>query len=164
MNTKSFKAKILLFGEYTIINGSHALAIPIPQFKGKWAYTKDKQINILRSDLGKFADYLDELSRIGDILLDLDVQKFKNKRINLILTFDPINKVIEEALEQVSFLIEQKSLKLELQLGDSLSSQYDYKLISRVIINIMTNAIKNTPANGSIHIKTDFAVFVGQYL
>ncbi len=79
MHAKSFNAKILLFGEYTIINGSDALAIPISQYKGQWTFSNAKQINDLRTDLNKFADYLEELSRAEDLLIDLDVQKFRQQ-------------------------------------------------------------------------------------
>lgn len=34
---KKFASKLLLFGEYTIINGSRALAIPYPPYSGHWA-------------------------------------------------------------------------------------------------------------------------------
>lgn len=34
----AFPAKVLLFGEYTILNGSKALAIPYNAFNGKWSY------------------------------------------------------------------------------------------------------------------------------
>ncbi len=34
--TNYFPAKILLFGEYTVLNGSQALAIPMHQWKGEW--------------------------------------------------------------------------------------------------------------------------------
>ena len=79
MHAKSFNAKILLFGEYTIINDSDALAIPISQYKGQWTFSNAKQINDLRTDLNKFADYLEELSRAEDLLIDLDVQKFRQQ-------------------------------------------------------------------------------------
>ncbi len=35
---KSFPAKVLLLGEYTILNGSRALAIPYPELQGKWSF------------------------------------------------------------------------------------------------------------------------------
>ncbi len=35
-NTKKYPAKLLLFGEYTIIQGSRALAIPLHRYGGQW--------------------------------------------------------------------------------------------------------------------------------
>lgn len=35
---KSYPAKILLLGEYTILNGSRALALPYPELSGKWSF------------------------------------------------------------------------------------------------------------------------------
>lgn len=34
--SKSYKAKLLLFGEYTVTLGGSALAVPLPHFSGKW--------------------------------------------------------------------------------------------------------------------------------
>ena len=53
--TKKYPSKLLLFGEHTVLKGSQALAIPLPNFYGQWAYTADlsKQMN-----LAQFADYL----------------------------------------------------------------------------------------------------------
>ncbi len=75
MQNRSFNAKILLFGEYTIINSSHALAIPIDHFSGKLVYGKFSPIN----DLSSFAEYLDELKKHGDLLSGLDVSMFKHE-------------------------------------------------------------------------------------
>ncbi len=33
---KSFPAKVLLFGEYTVLNGGTAFAIPFSRFSGSW--------------------------------------------------------------------------------------------------------------------------------
>jgi len=79
MQTKSYNAKILLFGEYTILNGSHALAMPITRFSGKWVFSKDKQAKDLKSNLVAFADYLDELAVKGGLLSDLNLQNFKTQ-------------------------------------------------------------------------------------
>ncbi|MGE3610189.1 MAG: mevalonate kinase [Bacteriovoracaceae bacterium] len=35
---KTFPAKVLLFGEYTILNGSRALALPYSAFFGRWSF------------------------------------------------------------------------------------------------------------------------------
>lgn len=36
-----YPAKLLLFGEYTVLNGSQALAIPLNQWHGRWVQQKD---------------------------------------------------------------------------------------------------------------------------
>ena len=47
----SFFAKLLLFGEYTILNGGSALAIPFPAYKGQWRASA-------HTDLDGFFDHL----------------------------------------------------------------------------------------------------------
>ncbi|MGE5357341.1 MAG: mevalonate kinase [Deltaproteobacteria bacterium] len=53
MNRKSYSSKILLFGEYTVINGSDALAIPFGRFKGSWGFDK-RNIQKILFDLADF--------------------------------------------------------------------------------------------------------------
>jgi len=42
MKNKKYPAKLLLLGEYTVILGSRALAIPFPRFLGQWKSTDQK--------------------------------------------------------------------------------------------------------------------------
>ena len=53
MSNQNYNAKILLFGEYTIINGSHGLAMPITQFSGKWVVGRGRQTNLFQGRLCK---------------------------------------------------------------------------------------------------------------
>lgn len=53
---KIFPSKILLFGEYSILNGSSALAIPLENFFGKWIIEGGPDIN--RKALNEFAKFL----------------------------------------------------------------------------------------------------------
>lgn len=55
----TFPAKILLFGEYTILNGSKALAIPYSSFSGKWSYEnpETEEQRISRQSLESFLEY-----------------------------------------------------------------------------------------------------------
>lgn len=41
MYQKAYPAKLLLFGEYTIIQGAKALAVPLPNFSGQWRTSID---------------------------------------------------------------------------------------------------------------------------
>lgn len=38
LNSRCYAAKILLFGEYTILNGSKALAVPYHDYSGRWTF------------------------------------------------------------------------------------------------------------------------------
>ncbi len=69
MSNKQFPSKLLLFGEYSVLRGSQALAIPYNSFGGHWAYTTDfsKQM-----DLSKWVNYLKILSENGEIALDTE--------------------------------------------------------------------------------------------
>ncbi len=51
---KYYPSKILLFGEYTIIDGSAALAVPFDKFKSKWNYNPKKINSIFKP----FVQYL----------------------------------------------------------------------------------------------------------
>ena len=55
---KYYPSKILLFGEYTIIDGSNALAIPFKKFKSKWNF----DINKDNSEFSPFLEYLQKIN------------------------------------------------------------------------------------------------------
>ncbi len=38
---KKYNSKVLLFGEYTVLNGTKALAIPFDKYSGSWIYEKN---------------------------------------------------------------------------------------------------------------------------
>lgn len=46
LSKHTFPSKILLFGEYSVINGSQALAIPFPNFFGSWEYNWNEDFNL----------------------------------------------------------------------------------------------------------------------
>ena len=52
---KRYNSKILLFGEYTVLNGTKALAIPFDKFYGTWIYEKNHSSNL---EIQKLKQYL----------------------------------------------------------------------------------------------------------
>ncbi|MEY4936748.1 MAG: hypothetical protein RIS64_3107 [Bacteroidota bacterium] len=50
-------AKLLLFGEYSVLKGSRALAVPLSLFRGSWKYAPNPH---LQHDLVQLAQYLKE--------------------------------------------------------------------------------------------------------
>ncbi len=72
MFDKNYNAKILLFGEHTILKGSQALAMPINGFLGTWKYaSKVENIEQLQQELPQLKDFLkvQNLEQIIDITL-----------------------------------------------------------------------------------------------
>lgn len=61
--TKSYPSKLLLFGEYTVINGGRALATPFGRYHGHW-----QQGNKPDRELLQLIDYLDAVAGIEDWL------------------------------------------------------------------------------------------------
>lgn len=53
---KTYKSKVLLFGEYSVIQGHDALAIPVDLFSGQWAF--DEQLAVSQKILYDFYAYL----------------------------------------------------------------------------------------------------------
>lgn len=68
---KRYASKLLLFGEYTIINGSRALAVPYAPYAGAWQFaaTPDPRLQY-------FADYLETASGMA---VELDVATFREE-------------------------------------------------------------------------------------
>ncbi len=71
-----FPAKLLLFGEYTVIQGSEALAVTFRRYFGNWAFdssaTKNQQKNLL-----KWNSYLSALQTEEKQLFEIDIDAFE---------------------------------------------------------------------------------------
>jgi mevalonate kinase len=71
-----FYGKILLFGEYGIIQDSMGLSIPYTFYKGKFHFPEDK-FSESNEHLRNFYTYLSYLSQSGEIIPNIDLKKFK---------------------------------------------------------------------------------------
>lgn len=89
------------------------------------------------------------------VLNMLDVQKFENTKVDLALANYPISKVIHEAIDQLNYLIEQKAIKLTINQNKEFYSRFDYDLVTRVFLNILSNAIKYVDNKGVIEITAE---------
>lgn len=84
-----FYAKILLFGEYGIIQDSMGLSIPFDFYKGKLVFSDltSNEESESNESLKRFYDYLVSKNAETDLFPQLDLAKFKN-HIDKGLTFD----------------------------------------------------------------------------
>lgn len=61
---KKYSSKVLLFGEYTILHGSKALAMPFEKYAGSWTYEKGHSSQI---EIHKLKNYLLKIYREGKL-------------------------------------------------------------------------------------------------
>ncbi|MFO1253978.1 MAG: ATP-binding protein, partial [Inhella sp.] len=124
-------------------------------------------VHDLKNPLGAILSTLDSpslLSRLAQlkqssrqmltmVLNILDVQKFEDTRVVLDTQALPLAPLAAQAVEQVRFLVERKNLTLELAVPAGLSVRGDAEMLERVLVNLLTNAVKYSPANGRILIR-----------
>jgi len=58
LTDRAYHAKILLFGEQSVLFGSEALSVPFPQFSGRWSVHEHKIDTSLTSLIGKFDQHI----------------------------------------------------------------------------------------------------------
>lgn len=83
----------------------------------------------------------------------LDVQKFETSSVELQKSQRNLVFIIKYALDQTFYLAERKNIEIQFDVSPQLLIDTDEDLLSRVVVNLLTNAIKYTPVNGEIYIK-----------
>ena len=74
LDKRSFPSKILLFGEYSVIKHSNALAMPYPLFEGKLRF---RQSDVRKdAEMRALSRYLDKLDDRGDLPFEFDIASF----------------------------------------------------------------------------------------
>jgi len=63
-----YPAKLLLFGEYTVLNGSQALAVPLNRWKGEWVKNESLSATQKR-ELSVYATWLQNQALIDDNIM-----------------------------------------------------------------------------------------------
>ncbi|MBL4654784.1 MAG: hypothetical protein JKY33_03065, partial [Bacteroidia bacterium] len=89
------------------------------------------------------------------ILNILDVQKFEDAEVSLNLEDKNLYKVFSEAYTEVKILSSQKDVAIHNNIDKSIACKLDAPVIVRVFVNLLTNGIKYTPANGKITVDTE---------
>ncbi|MGK2858425.1 MAG: two-component regulator propeller domain-containing protein [Thermoanaerobaculia bacterium] len=85
---------------------------------------------------------------VSDIL---DVQRFDEARMPVVLQSVGLREIAEGSIEQVSFLA--RGRRLENELPADATVEVDQELVERVLVNLLTNAIKFTEEEGRIVIR-----------
>ncbi|MBN2103782.1 DUF2225 domain-containing protein [bacterium] len=86
------------------------------------------------------------------VLNILDVQKFEETKMILKTSKVLLSDVAERAIEQVSFLSQQKNITIQNSLPSQITVRIDPEIVERIFINLLTNGIKYSSNSGNIHL------------
>jgi signal transduction histidine kinase len=106
----------------------------------------------LQADLRSLRQSNEELNRyIQSVLKMLRVE---SRDFKLYIEVSDINEVIQEVYKQLIPLAQEKNIFISMNLEPLFSTEFDQTLIREVVVNLVENAIKYTPNNGTIHLAT----------
>lgn len=82
----------------------------------------------------------------------LDVHKYKETDMHLKLDKNNMYDIIHIAVSQIEIFLKEKTISLTINVNKLLFVVVDKELMIRVVVNLLTNAIKYTPVEGEIEI------------
>lgn len=132
---------------------SHDLRTPLTSISGN-ANNLLYNYNQLEYEtkLQMFSDIYDDSQWLISLVENLlSITRIEDGRLNLNITTELMDEVIEEALRHINRKSIEHNISVEYK-SELLLAKMDARLILQVIINIIDNAIKYTPAGSSIHI------------
>lgn len=87
------------------------------------------------------------------VLNILDINKAQTTKLNVSCEKQNMAELIESAIQQVEFLCEEKNLTFEKIIQKNYHVSADKDLTIRILVNLLTNAIKFSPLNSKITIQ-----------
>lgn len=132
---------------------SHDLRTPLTSISGNASnlISNYKQLDDKTREQ-MFMDIYDDSQWLISLVENLlSVTRIEEGRLNFNMTTELIDEVIEEALRHINRKKIEHAISVEYK-DELLLAKMDAKLILQVIINIVDNAIKYTPAGSDIHI------------
>ncbi|HAS43354.1 MAG TPA: hypothetical protein DCS93_22935 [Microscillaceae bacterium] len=85
----------------------------------------------------------------------LDVQKMEEAQMTLSQEKVQVVPLLQDACYRVRFPMQDKKIQVHLEVQSNATLAIDIELITRVLVNLLTNAIKYTPQNGAIWLKAE---------
>ena len=82
----------------------------------------------------------------------LDVQRYEQSTMKLNIERTSVNQLIKNAIYQMQYLVKEKNINLNIDFSEEYSVDVDQEIMSRVFVNLLSNALKFTPSRGSISI------------
>jgi len=114
----------------------------------------------LKHDTSLAADSRDRLAKVLDMVSNLnemasavlDVSRLEAGKMPIRLAECDLAAVVQQAVDPVRIQAQAKGVLLDVR-AESIRVSIDEELIRRVIVNLATNALKFTPAGGSVRVE-----------
>ncbi len=134
---------------------SHELRTPLTSIKGFSSLLVAEKFGKLppaaQERLKKVDDNVNKLVAMVNTLLD--IARIESKRMEIKIAPGDISKLARDVTDFLMPQVDVKHIRLETDAPPSLMVYMDANLIERVLINLINNAIKFTPDNGTIMVK-----------
>ncbi|HFC04433.1 MAG TPA: PAS domain S-box protein, partial [Rhizobiales bacterium] len=138
-----------------LANMSHELRTPLNAIIGFSEIMEKQFLGPIGTE--KYLEYAEDINRSGQFLLEvindiLDMSKIEAGRIELDMKDIVLSDVVKEALRIAGPRAAEENIDLVNQVSGADIIKADKRAIKQVLINLLTNAIKFTPANGQVTI------------
>ncbi len=117
----------------------------------------------LQQLLQEMGDYLDQMEQEQDITIETETTALpeddthsRSLPLTHSLTLETVNvtEILPPILESTRAIAQEKNITLDAQIGEQLPSvQANQKALQEVLTNLLDNAVKYTPDNGTIEVK-----------
>ena len=133
---------------------SHDLKTPIAKIQGvlERLLSQPEISKEIGSDLQSLKEYSEELNRYIQSILK--VLRVESRDFKIIKETADINGVIENVIERLGPLALSKNILLQAVLEPMFLIEIDVTLMTEVFLNIIENAIKYTPQNGQVVVRS----------
>jgi len=137
-----------------VMDATHELKTPLTSLDGAIqmldenysaldADTIKKLISLIRRGAFRLKELIERL---------LDFSRIEAGRLSLKLSNEDLAMIINDAVKSVSFFLSQRHHRITVGMLPKLQVNIDKSRIEEVIVNFITNAIKNTPPGGTIDV------------
>jgi two-component system, OmpR family, sensor histidine kinase BaeS len=136
-----------------IANAAHELRTPLTNLQGYLEALRDGVISADRTtyeSLHEEVDRLVRLSRSLDALAEGDAGTNPSQPIDLDLSM-----AIRSAIDLATPAVERAGLRLEVDVPEWLPARADPDRLAQVLANLLSNAVRYTPAGGSITVRAE---------
>jgi two-component system cell cycle sensor histidine kinase PleC len=139
-----------------LANMSHELRTPLNAIIGFSEIMESGMFGPLGAE--KYNEYCSDIHSSGQYLLDvindiLDMAKIEAGRIRLDFEELDLDTLLAEATRVVSAHAQEKELELVVKISPDLSLRADRRALKQIILNLMSNAVKFTPAGGRVTVR-----------